>query len=126
MLFSTVAAPVYTPSVEAFCFHRVYYGQGLGSIKVGHCGISGGVLVEMSWAGRSDPQAINYISCHILCFPSGPVVRNLPANAGDSGSVFGSGRPSGEGNGNPLQYSCLENPWATVHEVANSQTQLSD
>ena len=48
-------------------------------------------------------------------------VKNLPANAGDTGSIPGSGRSSGEGNGNPLQYSCLGNPmdrgaWqATVH-----------
>ena len=61
------------------------------------------------------------------------VVKNLPANAGDIrdvGSVPGSGRSSGEGNGNPLQYSCLENPmdrgaWqATVLGVSKSQTQL--
>ena len=41
------------------------------------------------------------------------VVKNLPANAedtGDTGSIPGSGRSHGEGNGNPLQYSCLENP----------------
>jgi len=38
------------------------------------------------------------------------VVKNLPANAGDTGSVPGSGRSPGGGNGNPLQYSCLENP----------------
>ena len=43
-------------------------------------------------------------------FPEGSVVKNLPANAGDSGLIPGSGRPPGEGNGNPLQYSCLENP----------------
>ena len=49
-------------------------------------------------------------------------------NAGDLGSIPGSGRSPGEGNGNPLQYSCLENPmdggaWgATVHRVAKSQT----
>ena len=60
------------------------------------------------------------------------VVKNLPANAGDVGSVSGSGRASGVGNGSPLQYSCLENlmdggTWqATVHGVAKSQTQLSD
>ena len=42
-------------------------------------------------------------------FPGGSVVKNLPANAGDMGSVLGSGRPPGEGNGNPLQYSCLGN-----------------
>ena len=53
-------------------------------------------------------------------------------NAGDLGSIPGSGRSPGEGNGNPLQYSCLENPmdggawWATVHGVAKSWTRLSD
>ena len=43
-------------------------------------------------------------------FPGGSVVKNLPANAGDVISIPGSGRSPGEGNGNPLQYSCLENP----------------
>ena len=38
------------------------------------------------------------------------LVKNLPGNAGDVGSIPGSERSSGEGNGNPLQYSCLENP----------------
>ena len=53
-------------------------------------------------------------------------------NAGDLGSIPGSGRSPGEGNGNPLQYSCLENPmdrrawWATVHGVTKSWTCLSD
>ena len=55
-----------------------------------------------------------------------------PYNVGDSGSIPASGRPPGEGNGNPLQYSCLENSmdggaWqATVHGVAKSQTWLND
>ena len=62
-----------------------------------------------------------------------PVVKNLPANVGDlrhAGSIPGSGRSSGGGHGNPLQYSCLENPmdrgaWrATVHGVIKSQTRL--
>ena len=63
-------------------------------------------------------------------FPGGPVEKNLPANAGDVGLIPGSGRSPGEGNGNPLQYSCLENPmdrrawWATVHGVTKSQTRL--
>ena len=43
-------------------------------------------------------------------FPGGSVVKNLPANAGDVGSIPGLGRSPGEGNGSPLQYSCLENP----------------
>ena len=53
-------------------------------------------------------------------------------NEGDPGSIPGSGRSPGEGNGIPLQYSCLENPmdegawWATVHGVPKSQTRLSD
>ena len=65
-------------------------------------------------------------------FPGVSVVKNLPANAGDSGSILGSGRVPGGENGNPLWYSCLENPmnreaWQpSVHEVAKSQTQLSD
>ena len=53
-------------------------------------------------------------------------------NSGDQGSILGSGKSHGEGNGNPLQYSCLENStdggawWATVNGVAKSQIQLSD
>ena len=56
------------------------------------------------------------------------VVKNLLANAGDAGSISGLGRCPGGGNGNPLQYSCLENrmdrgAWqATVHEVEKSWT----
>ena len=68
-------------------------------------------------------------------FPGGLVVKNLPANAGDAGDkglIPGSGRSPGEENGNPLQYSCLENSvdrgnWqSTVHGAAKSQTRLSD
>ena len=64
-------------------------------------------------------------------FPGGSVIRNLPASAGDAGdmgSIPGSGRSPGGGNGNPLQYSCCENlmdrgAWkAIVHRVPKSQT----
>ena len=67
----------------------------------------------------------------ILGFPGDSVVKNLPTNAGDAGdmgSITGSGRHPGKGNGNPLQHSCLGNlmdrgAWqATVHEVAKSWT----
>ena len=60
------------------------------------------------------------------------MVKNLPANTGDRGSIPGLGKSPGEENGNPLQYSCLENPmdrgaWqATVHGVTKSQTQASN
>ena len=43
-------------------------------------------------------------------FPGGSVVKSLPAKAGDAGLTLGSGRSPGEGNGNPLQYSCLGHP----------------
>ena len=60
------------------------------------------------------------------------VVKNMPANGDmrDVGLIPGWGRSHGEGNGNPLQYSCLENPidrgvwWGTIHRVAQSQIQL--
>ena len=45
-----------------------------------------------------------------LGFPDDSVLKNLPANVGDESSIPGSGRSPGEENGNPLQYSCLENP----------------
>ena len=46
----------------------------------------------------------------VSSFPGDSVVKNLPANAGDMGSIPGSGRSPGRGKGNPLQYSCLGNP----------------
>ena len=64
-------------------------------------------------------------------FPGGSEVKASACNVGDPGSIPGLGRSPGEGNGNPLQYSCLENPmdggawWAPVHSVAKSRTRLS-
>jgi len=64
-------------------------------------------------------------------FPGGAVVKNQPANAGDArdmGSIPESGKSPAVGNGNPLQYSCLENSmdrgawWATVHGLEQSWT----
>ena len=74
----------------------------------------------------------------VSCFGASLVAQRLKrlpvsaCNAGDLGSIPGSGRSPGEGNGNPLQYSCLENPvdggawWATVHGVTKSWTWLSN
>ena len=65
-------------------------------------------------------------------FPGGTDGKESAHNAGGPSLIPGSGRSSGEGNGNPLQYSCLGNPmdrgaWrATVHGFAKSWTQLSD
>ena len=68
----------------------------------------------------------------ILGFPGGPDSKESACNVGDPGSILELGISPGEGNGNPLQYSRLENPMdrgacrATVHRVTKSQTQLSD
>ena len=62
-------------------------------------------------------------------FPGGSEVKVSVCNAGDLGLIPGSGRSPGEGNGNPLQYSCLENLraggawWAAIYGVVQSQTQ---
>ena len=75
-----------------------------------------------------------YLNTHTHRLPRWCRVNNLPANAGDAGdpgAIPGSGRSAGEGNDNPLQYSCLENSmdrgaWrASVHGVAKCWTQLS-
>ena len=80
---------------------------------------------------KEDPQ--NYVCSGLTnVFPGGAVVNNMPANAGDlrdTGSILGSGRSPGEGHGNPLQYSCLENPmdrraWWAIDGVTKSWTQL--
>ena len=61
-------------------------------------------------------------------FPGGSDSKEFACNSGDLSSIPGSGRSPWEGNGNSLQYSCLENPmdgrawWATVHRVSKSQT----
>ena len=65
-------------------------------------------------------------------FPGDSDGKESAYSVGDPSLIPGSGRSSGEGNGNPFQYSCLENPmdggawWATVHEIAKSWTWLSD
>ena len=80
----------------------------LGSHRVGH-----------DWSDLAAAAAAAYI--YTLGFPCSSVGKESACNAGDPGSIPGLGRSPGEGNGNPLQYSCLENPmdrgawWATVH-----------
>ena len=67
-----------------------------------------------------------------LGFPGGSDGKESACNTEDPGLIHGSGRSPGEGNGNPLQYSCLENStdrgawWATLHGVAKRRTRLSN
>ena len=102
--------------------------------------------VAISFSRRSSqPRDWTWVSCiagrfftiwalvqWIKGFPGGSEVKTSACNAGDLGLIPGLGRSPGERNGNPLQYSCLENPmdggawWATVHRVAKSRTRLSD
>ena len=75
---------------------------------------------------------IDYGCFCIMGFPGGSVVKNLPTKARNVGLIPGLGRSPGEGNGNPLQYPCLENPmdrgtwWIAVHGVTKSRARLSD
>ena len=84
--------------------------QSMGLQRVGH-----------DWVNNTHTHTHTPL---IWCFWDVSVVKNLSANAGDVGSIPGSGTSSGEGNGNPFQYSCLRNPmhrrtWkAIVHGVA--------
>ena len=81
---------------------------------------------EPNWTEKGYKTHDRLIVGRVWGFPVGLVVKNPPANAGDVGSIPGLRRPHREGNGNPLQYSCLENPmdrgawWATVSGVAKS------
>ena len=89
------------------------------------------------------PHVLGWDRTHVTClagkslivlpsFPGGSDSKVSACSAGDPGLIPGSGRSPGEGNGNPLQYSCLENPmdrgaWrATVHGFTKSWTQLSN
>ena len=69
---------------------------------------------------------------HLIIFPGDSDSKDSASNAGDPGSIPGSGRSPGGGNSNPLQYSCLQNPmdggaWRTpIHGVTKSRTRLSN
>ena len=86
-----------------------------------------------SWTCKGlENKASRYLTL-VSCsgFPGSSDGRESAWNAGDPGSILGSGRSPGAGNGNPLQYSCLENSmgggvwWATIHRVTKSRTRLS-
>ena len=88
--------------------------QSMGLQRVGH-----------DWVNNTHTHTHTHTHTPLIwCFWDVSVVKNLSANAGDVGSIPGSGTSSGEGNGNPFQYSCLRNPmhrrtWkAIVHGVA--------
>ena len=70
-------------------------------------------MKTIAWETASQTALMNYskeVGSRVSIFPGGSEVKASASNAGDLGSIPGSGRSPGEGNGNPLQYSCLENP----------------
>ena len=75
---------------------------------------------------------VQQIYIYLYGFPGASEVKAIACKERDPGSIPGSGRSPGEGSGNPLQYSCMENPmdrgawWVTVYGVAKSRTRLSD
>ena len=91
--------------------------------------LSQGIQLNNSWPTETMRK---YVFSFILGFPGSSAGKESACDAGDLSSIPGSGKTPGEGNGYPLQYSCLENfmdrgVWqATVHGVAKSRTRLSD
>ena len=77
-------------------------------------------------------MAVNTPFLRITKFPGGSDGKESACNVGNLGLIPESGRSPGEGNGNPIQYSCVENPtdrgawWATVHGVKKSWTRLNN
>ena len=73
-----------------------------------------------------------HVLCNIWGFPHSSVGKESACSAGEQGSIPGLGRSPGKGNGNPLQYPCLENPidrgawWGAAHGIAKSWAQLSN
>ena len=100
---------------------RAYLGRNIWEILVSFPQFCCKCKLLLKKKKRKRKSLINYTNG----FPGGSVVKNPPASAGDAGSISWSGRFPGEGNGNPLQYSCLKNPMdrgealqATVHGIA--------
>ena len=105
----------------------VNYGSGWWTGRPGVLQSMGSRRVRHDWAAV---LSWSEDGC-TLGFPGGSDGKESACSAGEPGSIPGLGRSSGEGNGNSLQYSCLENSmdreawWATVHGVAKSQTWLN-
>ena len=102
-----------------------------GVSVVNEADVFSGILLIFPWSNECWQSNI-WLLCFFLGFSGGSEVKASTCNVGDLGSIPGSGRCPGEGNGNPLQYSCLDNPmdggawWDTVHGVTKSWTQLSN
>ena len=115
------------------CCHKRLINKGRAmEIKI-TCNTHGGWTdnIYIQWLNTFYFILRSFLFISIMGFLGGAVIKNSPVNTGDTVSIPGSWRFAGVGNGNPLQYSCLENSldrgawWATVYEVAQSRTWLS-
>ena len=108
--------------------YRLYLSNVYPSLSVQFSSVAQSCLTLCDPMNRSTPQLS---SVYLLGFPGSSDGKESAHNAGDLGSIPGSGRSPGVGNGNSLQYSHLENSrdrgawWATVHGVARGQTRMS-
>ena len=128
---SKVVVPASLPS-----WHRIspFSGAWFPHLKSKESSVCPGRLcrIKYRWLNCKRSYKVAYYLSLLLGFPGSSDSKEPACNVEDPGLIPGSGRPPGEGNGNPLQYSCLENPmdrgawWATVHGVAKSWAQLSD
>ena len=134
--FSVVSEAEVDAFLEFPCF--LYDPMNIGNLIYGSSAISKSSLYIWKFLVHLEPyEQSKNAWLHILSlFPRGglprwPSSKDITCNAGDTDLIPGLGRAPGEGNGNPLQYSCLENPmdrgasWGRVHGVAKSQMQLS-
>ena len=109
------------------CILRNLYAGQEATVRTGHG------TTDWFQIGKGVHQSCVLLPCLFnLSFPGGSDGKVSACDVGDPGLIPGPGKSSGEGNGNPLQYSCLDNPvdggaWqATVHGVSKSWTRLSD
>ena len=102
-------------TTERLHFHFSLSGIGEGNGNPLQCSClenprDGGAWWTASYGVAQSRTRLKRLSSSSRGFPGGSEVKASASNAGDPGSIPGSGRSPGEGNGNPLQYSCLENP----------------
>ena len=110
----------------------VVQARGHGHLNLGRTGYSE-KKVQFHFGSKRDRTSDGFDArCFVLGFPSGSDGKESGCNVGNASWIPGSGRSPREENGNPLQYSCLENPmdggawWARVHRVIKSWTQLNN
>ena len=118
-----LATKLHWASLPSFLKWRYFYAEIIST------GIQNKLIyIKLFHYLNEQKERIHIIIAFLWGFPGGSDGKESACNAGDQDSIPGWGRSPGGGNGNPLQYSCLENPmdrgvwWATVHGVAKSRT----